>query len=53
MYAEDAVKPEYWEKVRQRLMNKKIKQLSDDPKDKYLYDWDKGKVEVMDEDFDQ
>jgi hypothetical protein len=53
MSAEDAVKPENREKVRQRLMNKKINQLSDDPKDKYFYDWDKGKVEVTDEDIDQ
>lgn len=53
MSAEDAMKPENFEKVRERLANKKINMLSDDEKDKYFYDWDKGKVEVSDEDIEQ
>lgn len=53
MSAEDAMKPENREKVRERLANKKINMLSDDDKDKYFYDWDKGRVEVSDEDIDQ
>jgi len=53
MSADEAMKPENREKVRQRLMNKKINQFSDDPRDKYFYDWEKGQVEVTDEDIDQ
>lgn len=52
MSAEDAVKPENREKVRERLMNKKINQFSDDPKDKYFYKYDTGRVEVSDEDIE-
>ncbi|MGS2592251.1 hypothetical protein [Streptomyces hebeiensis] len=53
MSAEDAMKPENREKVRERLMGKKINRFSDDDKDKYFYDFDKGVVEVTDEDIDQ
>ena len=53
MSAEDAMKPENREEVRKRLANKKVNQLSDDERDKYFYDWDKGRVEVSDEDIDQ
>lgn len=53
MSAEDAMKPENLEEVRKRLANKKINQLSDDPKDKYFYDWEKGAVDVTDEDVQQ
>ncbi|MFE1914989.1 hypothetical protein [Streptomyces anandii] len=53
MSAEDAMKPENLEKVRARLANKKINQFSDDPKDKYFYNFDTGKVEVSDEDIQQ
>lgn len=52
MSAEDAMKPENREEVRQRLMNKKINQFSDDPESKYFYNFDKGRVEVTDEDID-
>lgn len=52
MSAEDAMKPENREEVRERLMGKKINMLSNDDKDKYFYDWDKGVVEVTDEDID-
>lgn len=50
MSAEDAMKPENREKVRERLMNKKVNQFSDAPEDKYFYNWDTGQVEVTDED---
>ncbi len=53
MSAQDALKPENLEKVRARLMDKKINQFSDDPKDKYFYNWDKGKVEVTNDDIQQ
>jgi len=53
MSAEDAMKPENIEKIRARLADKKINMLSDDEKDKYFYDWDKGKVEVTDDDIEQ
>jgi hypothetical protein len=50
MSAEDAMKPENREEVRQRLMNKKINQFSDAPEDKYFFNHGTGKVEVSDED---
>lgn len=52
MSAEDAMKPENREEVRSRLMNKKVNMLSDADEDKYFWDWDKGVVEVTDEDID-
>jgi hypothetical protein len=53
MSAQDALDPKNREEVRKRLANKKINMFSDDDRDKYFYDWDKGKVEVTDEDIDQ
>lgn len=53
MSAEEAMKPENREKVRKRLAEKKINMFSNDEKGKYFYDWDKGRVEVTDEDIDQ
>lgn len=52
MSAEDAMKPENREKVRERLMNKKVNQLSDAPEDKYFYNHGTGRVEVSDEDIE-
>lgn len=52
MSAEDAMKPENLEEVRSRLMNKKINRFSDDEKDKYFYNFDKGIVEVNDSDIE-
>jgi hypothetical protein len=52
MPAAEAVKPENREKVRERLMNKKINQFSDADENKYFYDFEKGIVEVTDEDID-
>lgn len=52
MSAEDAMKPENREKVRERLKNKKINMFSDADEDKYFYDFESGKVEVSDEDID-
>lgn len=53
MSAKDAMNPDNREEVRRRLMDKKINMFSNDDKDKYFYDWEKGKVEVTDEDIDQ
>lgn len=53
MSAQDAMNPDNREKVRQQLMGKKKNQLSDAPEDKYFYDFDKGVVEVTDEDIDE
>jgi len=53
MSAEDAMKPENLEEVRRRLADKKINQFSDDEKSKYFYDWEKGRVEVSDEDIEK
>lgn len=50
MSAEDAMKPENREKVRERLKNKKINMFSDADEDKYFYNFETGKVEVSDED---
>lgn len=53
MSAADALKPENREKVRQKLAQKKINQFSDAEEDKYFYKFDKGRVEVTDEDLDE
>jgi hypothetical protein len=53
MSAEEAMKPENLEKVRARLMNKKVNKFSDAEEDKYFYDFEKGAVEVTDEDIQQ
>lgn len=53
MSAEDAMKPENLEEVRRRLGDKKINMFSDNEKDKYFYDWDKGQVDVSDEDIEK
>jgi hypothetical protein len=52
MSAEDALKPENREKVRERLAQKKINAFDDSDEGKYFYDFDTGKVEVSDEDID-
>ncbi|MFF5977038.1 hypothetical protein ACFY7C_36660 [Streptomyces sp. NPDC012769] len=54
MSAEDAMKPENREEVRQRLLGKKINQFisDDDPTNKYFYKFDTGEVSVSDQDIE-
>lgn len=54
MSAEEAMDPSNREEVRRRLEQKKVNQMGgNDPTNMYFYDWDKGQVEVTDEDIDQ
>lgn len=49
MSAEDAMKPENIEAVRERLKQKKINQFDDSDEGKYFYDFDTGTVDVTDD----